>query len=255
MPKGVRYELVGERFGRLVVACETERRPQGGRQWLCRCDCGKEAKLSTGQLVSGNTKSCGCLRREAYHTATKTHGMTRTRTYRAWADMIQRCRRDKAYRDVEVCSEWKDSFEKFLDDMGECPEGLTLDRINPRGDYEKQNCRWADWETQNNNRRDTMLLTLDGVTKPLRIWADETGIEWNVIRMRVNHLGWSHKRALTTPVGAGNKMIEYQGRIQSLSAWCHELGLKPSRTQARLGKLGWSVEKAFSKEDGRLRNR
>lgn len=239
--------LKNEKFGRLLVLRECEESRPNNRLWRCRCDCGVVLDVLGNRLIGGNNRSCGCLRREVYRTVRRTHGQSYTRTYRAWADMIQRCRREPAYLDVKVCDRWLNSFEAFLEDMGECPDEMTLDRRNPFLDYEKDNCRWADWETQHNNKRDTTLLTMNGVTKPLQIWAKETGIHWNVIRMRVKHLGWSHEKALTTKDGSNRKLIEYQGRTQSLVDWCSELGLNYSRTRARLGQLGWSVEDAFTK--------
>lgn len=156
-------DLTNQTFGRLTVVSRGDN--DGTRAtWNCVCECGTETNVDGKKLRSGHTKSCGCYRAEV--SAPKTghknmrHGYAfRTPTYRTWAGMIQRCNNpsNKDYADygakgVTVCDRWRD-FKLFLEDMGERPGGLTLDRINPYGNYEPSNCRWADWIVQANNRR------------------------------------------------------------------------------------------------------
>lgn len=149
--KPVKVRL-GDTFGKLTVI-QLGHTLNGCRASLCECDCGNTIIVPNPKLVSKHTKSCGCLRGKNLK-----HGFRWTAVYRVWVNMRQRCtnssRSDYKYyggRGISVCSRWK-SFDNFIQDMGEPPTGLTLDRINPDGNYESSNCRWASWETQNNNK-------------------------------------------------------------------------------------------------------
>lgn len=129
--------------------------------WLCKCDCGVEREVVAQTLRNGLSQSCGCQKGEKIRKARTIHGRSTgpyTRTYGIWHGMRGRCRpgnknSKKYYHDkgVRVCERW-DSFLNFLGDMGEAPDGLTIDRINGNGIYEKSNCRWTTWAVQVNNR-------------------------------------------------------------------------------------------------------
>lgn len=150
-------DLTGQTFDRLTVIRldHTNRRAF----WLCQCSCGKTTVVATAFLRNGHTSSCGCKTRFQ-----KKHGHTHnhrgTPTYKSWRAMIQRCYRPKSgsYRyygglGVEVCDRWRHSFENFLADLGERPEGMTLDRERAEGNYEPGNCRWATAKQQRSNQR------------------------------------------------------------------------------------------------------
>jgi hypothetical protein len=133
-------------------------------------------------------------------------GGRKTKTYRIWAAMGERCHRqnhphynDYGGRGITVCDRW-DSFKNFLSDMGEAPPGLTIDRIANNGNYEPGNCRWATTKEQNNNRRDNVVVEYQGQALAIPQWAEQTGINVHVIEARLRRLKWSVSEALTRPV-------------------------------------------------------
>ena len=199
-------DLQGKRFGRLVAIERLPRRSgDKGVKWRCRCDCdGLHVALSSN-LKSGDTSSCGCLRKEVPNH--NTHGMTGTKVYDIWCSMKGRCDTpsNSAYpnyggRGITYCNGWV-LFENFYADMGDVPDGMTLDRIDNAGDYEPENCRWASRLEQMNNTRRSRFITFNGATRTLAQWSRETGIMRETIRDRIDRYGWTVERALTTPVG------------------------------------------------------
>lgn len=200
---------VGERYSRLQVVA------RDGKYALCSCACGStDVRVVAAALRTGNTRSCGCLRREATRrvgAANTEHGLTATPTYKSWQSMVRRCtnRSDADFEryggsGVAVHPSWM-SFAGFLAYMGVRPSGTTLDRWpNGAGNYEPGNCRWATPTEQNRNRRSVRTVEIDGKRMCLVEACEHLGLNYEAIKSRVYKRGWSVERALSTPIGGNS---------------------------------------------------
>lgn len=165
MKNQIRLHLEGERYGKLVVMEEAEsiysKTGKMIRRWKCKCDCGNITIVRHGDLRNGSTVSCGCYNYEK-ESAAKTHGYSRTKLGNVFEGMKQRCNnpKNKNYekyggRGIKICTEWLNDPKKFFDwaIKNGYKEGLSIDRIDVNGNYEPDNCRWADNEAQCLNQR------------------------------------------------------------------------------------------------------
>ena len=137
-------DITGQQFNMLLVKSFYDT-VKGTARWYCLCSCGNTTIAYGTHLRAGTTKSCGCLHKTNTSKASTKHGWHGTRTYESWQNMIRRCVPGSRYynRGIRVCNEWSSSFNKFLEDMGERPEGnYSLERNNPFGNYCVENCRW-----------------------------------------------------------------------------------------------------------------
>lgn len=202
----------GLRYGMLTVSSFVGRGKWGDLLWLCFCDCGQSRVVISNRLVQGQVTHCGCRHEENVREAgirRRTHGMSRTKLYRAWHSMVSRCENPNnaswychGAMGVKVCPEWRDDSESFLKwslDNGH-REGLSLDRYpDPNGNYEPSNCRWATPRQQQRNRRDNFLIEWKSKRRTAAEWSDITGLNQDTIISRLER-GWSAKEALTMPV-------------------------------------------------------
>lgn len=158
--------MIGRKFHRLTIIADGPKHPKK-KLVVCRCDCGVEKIVSQNALIAGETKSCGCWRRERrfnYKHGGKCQGKE-TPTYNSWRCMRSRCTNpsDTSFpryggRGIRICRRWMSSFENFLADMGERPAGKSLDRKNNDGDYSPRNCRWATPAEQNREQRKLSMV-------------------------------------------------------------------------------------------------
>lgn len=202
-------DMKGKKVGWLrVLKRGKDRRRRNGKNcvvWICRCRCSKVFGALGIHLRSGRTTSCGCKRELMLPRSRITHGRSRTTEYRSWAMMRQRCgnRKNGSFKDyggrgIKVCKRWI-KFENFLRDMGLKPgPGYSIDRKNSNRGYRPSNCRWATKGTQSLNKRNVRILRLGKTKLTAREWAKVLGICHRTILNRINKMGWSIKKALTT---------------------------------------------------------
>jgi hypothetical protein len=203
-----RLDLRGFSNRRLTVIGESPVVKNSKCMWQCRCECGSVLLVPASGLKSGRISSCGCLISEK-----KNHKDNR---YRVWCGMIQRCKNKNAPKypkyggvGVTICERWS-LFENFIEDMGPRPKGTTLDRKDSKGNYCKDNCRWATHVEQNRNRSWNHCLTMYGKTLPVVAWSEISGISASTIISRL-HAGWSDRLAVFTPPRkSGKKATECQ---------------------------------------------
>ena len=202
-------DLTGNVYGRLTVTGDIgERTNHGGVLWQCLCSCGNTTIRSSFELRKRATPSCGCYVRDRMRLTPpgRTHGMSDTRIHISWKSMRARClcKNNKDYpryggRGITIDDSWSD-FAVFHADMGDMPETYTLDRIDNDGNYGPKNCRWADSVTQRENSSTVRLITYRGVTKHIRQWSTDLGINYGTLYARLNKLGWSVEDSLEKEV-------------------------------------------------------
>ena len=249
-----KVDLTGNRFGRLTVIGVDKGRSGRDKYWLCKCDCGNTSVTTTHKLVNGMTRSCGCYAIErAKENGTK-HGWSYTRLYRIWRGMKERClnKNSKSYRNygargISVYPEWIE-FEPFRDwaiNNGYM-DNLTIERIDVDGNYCPDNCKWATYSDQENNKRNTVRIEYNGETHSISEWSEIVGIGIETIRHRINS-GWSIEEALTKPAQKRTRpdKIEFNGEIHTLSEWSRICGISLEAIRFRLAR-GWSVERTLT---------
>lgn len=193
-----RIDRTGQRYGRLVA--QASRSIEAGDRvrifWDCICDCGNRVSVNTDSLARGLSESCGCIRVEMTRARSLTHGATsgrvKSREYRAWRHAKDRCHnpRDSNFRrygarGIVMCARWRDDFATFLADMGPCPPGLSIDRIDVNGPYAPENCRWATDSVQANNTRANRYVEHEGARFSLAQLAAHFGVSYKAMHYHV----------------------------------------------------------------------
>lgn len=210
---------VGDRFERLLVIelIRDRKNPKA----KCICDCGKTVAPQRGSLINGRAKSCGCLRADKFIARNTSHGQSGSHMYGIWRGMRARCEnpRDKFFhnyggRGIRVSPSWA-SFENFARDMGPCPLGMTLERVNTNGDYEKENCVWADWTAQSTNKRVSRRWTINGVEyRSSTEAAAALGVDKSTINRRAN--GYAKRGRIYAPVKGYCSSLVYSDSAKGL---------------------------------------
>ncbi len=190
------HDLLGKQFGRLVVLERNGSDSHGKALWRVKCICGNLTQFTGLKLIRGKATCCGC---------SKTKYTNKRPAYHCWVAMRQRCENpnntgysDYGGRGITVCARWS-KFKNFIADMGERPPGLTLNRKNNNLGYSPENCEWSTPKQQQRNRRNNLMLTLNGVTKVATEWAEIIGIPIPSIYYRF-YRGWPEERILTEPL-------------------------------------------------------
>lgn len=180
-------DMTGRVIGKLTVIRQSERPPNSTREtyWLCRCECGNEI-VATGWRLRKNTRACRCAVTKHGHAS---NGRP-SREYSSWHAMIHRCENPNATgypyyggRGIAVCERWRKSFQSFLDDMGPRPEKHSLEREDTGGNYDPENCIWADMRTQLLNRRNTVIVNFRGEDMPLSRVIDISGTPFSYFKV------------------------------------------------------------------------
>jgi len=197
----------------------------------CVCECGNQKTVRKAHLTSGATVSCGCLMRQTG----RTHGLSHTRTYSCWKNMLARCVRASSkrlyptYALRDVTSDWR-SFANFHRDMGDCPEGYTLDRIDNAKGYSAENCRWATAKTQANNKGSNRKVNAFGKILNFTQLIEISSINKNTAWKRFL-AGWPPEAACFAPLGTRS--------VNARSGCWEPEGWKPPDIEGELKKQGW----------------
>ncbi len=207
-------DLTGHRYGRFVVLKLVEPHHGGNAKWICQCDCGERRTVSGGELRRTRERrqlSCGCHKIERMSKLNRTHGVTKSRLYKSWQALRQRCENphDTGYssygaRGISVCKEWA-HFEPFRDwaTINGYADHLEIDRIDVNGNYAPHNCRWVTTMVNMNNRRNTRRAVFFGIEMAYADACRKYGAALGITSSHLKHRiawGWTPERAVTTPV-------------------------------------------------------
>jgi hypothetical protein len=196
-------DLTGQKFGRLTAIGRDGKNKFGHPLWRWRCSCGNEISRPFQPIKEGRQISCGCARDEGSRRRKK-HGRWKSRTYKAWTGMKARCagthgEASKYYEGrISVCDRWLESFENFFADMGECPEGYSIERQNNDEGYSPDNCRWIPRNHQSKNTRRTVWVKVDGDILCLKDACERKAVPYARIRSRIRS-GMDAQAALDMP--------------------------------------------------------
>lgn len=212
---------IGKKYGKLLILEEDKNINKRGTYYKCQCDCGNIKSLLGFNVINGRTKSCGCITKEInkYNAPNTKHKLSKTRIYKIWSKMKNRCNNDKYFqyylyggRGIKVCEEWsnkkdgfinfynwaiKNGYEKHLQKFGN--KNTTIDRIDVNGNYEPSNCKWSTQKEQSLNKTNNRLIKYNNEEHTISEWAIIKNLTKSTIYHRLER-GWSVEKTLTTPL-------------------------------------------------------
>lgn len=215
---GIRKDLTGLKYNHLIVLGVSHQSKNGKTYWKCKCDFdGNEIIVQGYNLISGKTKSCGCLQKR--HPNASKHKLSNARLYHVWFEMKNRCYNPKSNRyythgarGIKVCPEWLDkengliNFYEYVSKLPHFNEkDYSLDRINNDGNYEPNNVKWSNDIEQANNKRNNHRILFNGEEHTVSEWSRITGISRQTIVARIDKYNWTIERALTEKPIKGKK--------------------------------------------------
>lgn len=196
------------KYGRLTTKSEYSKKEGGKTRRIvkCICDCGSELEVCIYNLKSGNTKSCGCYRKEITSKNKTTHGMSGTNIYDVWCKMIDRCHNEnnKDYKfygkkGIIVCTSWREDFGSFYNEMGEPPSKKhSLERIDSTKNYDFENCKWATKKQQARNQSNNKKVTYKGEVMILIELCEKYNLNYTLVADRLRN-GWDIDSAIKAP--------------------------------------------------------
>lgn len=256
------HNLAGKRFGKLVAKTYIPK-----RGWECVCDCGVTKILETRYLTRGSSKSCGC---GSNRTKWKARGARHERLYQIWYGMKTRCCNPKSpmykwygAKGVAVYERWLTSYDNFKEDMSPDPgRGWSIDRIDPRGDYCPENCRWLLRSEQPDNRRNARRIEHQGKMWSIKELAREYGLEYDDLYSRLadadfmvaaNTLLPPDEYRVRRQATRGNRFLTHDGETHCLAEWARRLGIRVGTLRQRL-RRGESVAEALRPSEYAAKN-
>jgi hypothetical protein len=226
-------DLTGQRFGRLTAEVKLSKNERRQWIWRFRCDCGSVLETYAQRVLSGGTKSCGCIQKEIAGASLRTHGKSLSKEHACWKHIIQRCTNPKngqwknyGGRGIEICSRWRDSFEAFLEDMGYAPEkGFKIERVDNSKGYEPGNCEWKLMKPNVRNRRITVKVMYEGKERILGELCETEGVPYMPVYQRIFIYGASPEDAVSAA---------HDGR-----RWDHKGRMHVETIDGQTGSLSW----------------
>ena len=190
-------DLIGQRFGKLVVVKHDDSSTTRHPKWICQCDCGNTKSIHASALISGLTRSCGCLRRETMDSKTRLHRIWRLMRHRA----LKHTSKSEYHfdRGITMCDEWANDFKTFKEWSlaNGYDDSLSIDRIDNNNGYSPDNCRWTTAKVQANNRRNNVYITINGETLSLSLWCDKLGINRKSVSAYRRQHGISYEETIS----------------------------------------------------------